>query len=70
MRQDARDHRPFKNNFPVTVLKKVITEAAAQIYEERYIDQFKTTGPMGYNKLKGAPGRSKQFWFLKGRKKI
>lgn len=65
MRADAQTFTPFDACFRMDRLGTMVGLAAAKQAENEQIVAHNATGPLGYNVLKGIPGSSKQFWFLK-----
>ena len=67
MRRDAAKCVPFEDHFKLTVLTVVHSKPAADHLESQFLADYNACSPDGYNRLKGAPGKSKKFWFLHGK---
>ena len=65
MRKAWAVYKPFHEFFKITAMHTTGVKEAAQVVERRLIRELGTTkGPGGFNRLRGFPGGSKQYWFL------
>ncbi len=65
MTSDASLYQPFEDNFVMTCLETVYTQARSKQAEYYWIRHYNTQAAAGYNIYKGAPTTDKRYWFLK-----
>lgn len=64
-----RRYTPFVDNFTLELLLECSTEVQADIDEERMVLHCRSNErKYGYNLLRGAPTKLKQFWYLHRKK--
>ena len=64
MADDVAAHQPFTTHFSWHTLHVTTDKREANKMEARFIRQFKSRGPSGYNILRGASYNCKQFWAM------
>ncbi len=63
MREDATKFTPFTDHFKLEVVK-TIRRSGANTEERSLVAKYDSTGASGYNKLKGSPTSSRQWWAM------
>ena len=64
MREDAMQYQPWESHFVLDIVQTVRSEHANNA-ERALVAKFDSTGPSGYNTVKGSPTSSRQWWALK-----
>jgi hypothetical protein len=65
VKKDALKYAPFRKNFKLELLFECTTHEQADIIEERYVKEYRSTeSKYGYNILRGALTKSRKFWYL------
>ena len=64
MQADVNDYKPWKDNFVLDIVQSVRSEHANGA-ERALVSKFDSTGPSGYNTVKGSPTSSRQWWAIK-----